>query len=207
MQRLILASTSRYRSDLLARLGLRFETLSPGVDESAADNEAAVSLAQRLARQKAERAAQMHASPPAVIIAADQTAALGNTLLRKPGNRSTAIEQLTACQGHSVFFYTATTIIETSSGAAWHDLDTTEVRFLRRNPAELSRYVDLEQPYDCAGGFKAEGLGITLFEFINSRDPTALVGLPLIWVNRVLCEIGLDPLRLQTREREQDHSQ
>ncbi len=204
MQRLILASTSRYRGELLARLSLPFETLAPDIDESATENEAAVALAQRLARQKAERAAQMRGSQSAVILAADQTAALGGKLLRKPGNLPTALEQLAACQGQSVFFHTATTIIETTSGSAWHDVDTTEVRFLRRPLAELARYLELEQPFDCAGGFKAEGLGIALFGFIDSRDPTALIGLPLIWVSRVLAEIGLDPLRPQVPGQESD---
>jgi septum formation protein len=206
MQRLILASTSRYRSELLARLGLPFETLAPGIDESATEKEAALALARRLARQKAECAAQIQGSLPAVIVAADQTAALGGKLLRKPGNLPAALEQLSACQGQSVFFHTATTIIETDSGSAWHDVDTTEVRFLRRPLAELARYLELEQPFDCAGGFKAEGLGIALFEFIDSRDPTALIGLPLIWVSRVLAEIGLDPLRPQPTDRESERA-
>jgi len=193
-QRLILASTSTYRSALLARLGMAFETLAPEVDETATAGESAADLARRLAQDKAERVAASFSSTDAVIIAADQTASLGDRLLRKPGNMGVALEQLESCQGKSVFFHTATTIIDLSSNARWHDLDTTEVRFLTRSRQALLRYVELERPFDCAGGFKAEGLGITLFESIHSRDPTALIGLPLIWVSRVLTEIGLDPL-------------
>lgn len=194
MPRLILASTSPYRTALLQRLALPFETLAPGTDESAIDGEDAARLAQRLAQQKARQAARLAGDPGAVIVAADQTAALGGRLLRKPGRHAAALEQLTACQGRSVLFHTATTIIECGPGSAWHDVTATEVRFLRRSEAELSRYLEIEQPYDCAGGFKAEGLGIALFESIESRDPTALIGLPLIWVSRTLRELGLDPL-------------
>ena len=192
--RLILASTSPYRSELLARLGLPFETMAPGIDERAHDAEDAVSLTQRLAREKAQHAAGQTDRADAVIIAADQSAALGATILGKPGDFAAALAQLEACQGRSVHFYTATTIVDCGSGSAWHDVDTTEARFRSRTTEQLSRYLEREQPYDCAGGFKVEGLGITLFEAVESRDPTALVGLPLIWLTGVLRELGLDPL-------------
>jgi len=192
--RLILASTSPYRSELLARLGLPFETMAPGIDERAHGGEGAQGLAQRLAREKAQHAAGHTDRADAVIIAADQTAALGATILGKPGDFAAALAQLEACQGRSVHFYTATTIVDCSSGSAWHDVDTTEARFRSRTTEHLSHYLQREQPYDCAGGFKVEGLGITLFEAVESRDPTALVGLPLIWLTGVLRELGLDPL-------------
>jgi septum formation protein len=192
--RLILASTSRYRSALLARLGLPFETCAPDIDESAPDDEDAVLLSQRLASGKAAKVLDGIADGAAIVIAADQTAALGGRLLRKPGTRDAAIDQLAACQGRSVLFHTAVTIVDTRSGSSRQHLATTEVRFRQRSRTELGRYVDLEQPLDCAGGFKAEGLGIALFESIESDDPTALIGLPLIWVSQALAELGLDPL-------------
>lgn len=195
MARLVLASTSRYRRELLVRLGLPFDTVSTGIDESAGDEENAESLAQRLASEKARQAAHNAGTTDTIVVAADQTAALGSQLLGKPGNHAAALEQLLACQDRSVRFYTATTIIDCRTGSARHDVDTTKVHFRNRGPAALSRYLELERPYDCAGGFKAEGLGIALFECIESRDPTALIGLPLIWVSKVLAELGLDPLR------------
>jgi septum formation protein len=194
MARLILASTSPYRHELLSRLRLAFEVLSPDVDERSVGEESPMGLAQRLARDKAQAAAERLDAPDAVVIAADQTAARDDVLLGKPGTHTAALDQLRACQGKSVSFFTATTIIECRTGAAWHDVDVTEVRFRDRPLELLDRYLRIERPYDCAGGFKAEGLGIVLFESIESQDPTALIGLPLIWVSRVLSEVGLDPL-------------
>lgn len=194
MARLILASTSPYRRELLSRLRLDFEVLSPDVDEQPIEQESPMDLAQRLARDKARAAAERLDAPDAVIVAADQTAARDDVVLGKPGTHAAALDQLRACQGKSVRFFTATTIIECSTGSAWHDVDVTTVYFRDRPLEVLDRYLRVERPYDCAGGFKAEGLGITLFESIESRDPTALIGLPLIWVSRVLGEIGLDPL-------------
>jgi septum formation protein len=196
--RLILASTSPYRRELLSRLRVAFEVLSPDVDERSVGEESPIGLAQRLARDKAQAAAERLDAPDAVIIAADQTAARNDVLLGKPGTHAAALGQLRACQGKSVSFFTATTIIECRTGAAWHDVDVTEVRFRDRPLELLDRYLRIEQPYDCAGGFKAEGLGIVLFESIESQDPTALIGLPLIWVSRVLSEVGLDPLSAAT---------
>lgn len=192
--RLVLGSTSPYRSALLARLGLPFETCAPGVDERPLDGESALDLAQRLAREKADQVARQIDRAEAVVVAADQSAALGETTLGKPGDFAAALEQLQACQGRSVLFYTATTVLDCSSGTIWHDLDTTEVRFRSRSTEQLSLYIEREQPYDCAGGFKIEGLGIALFEAIETCDPTALIGLPLIWLTGVLAELGLDPL-------------
>lgn len=193
--RLVLASTSPYRSALLARLGLPFETSTPEIDESPHDGENALDLAQRLAREKAEQVARQANRADAIVVGADQSAALGTITLGKPGNFSAALAQLESCQGRSVRFYTATTVVDCNSGSMWHDIDTTEVRFRNRTTEQLGRYLDREQPYDCAGGFKVEGLGITLFEAIETRDPTALIGLPLIWLTGVLGELGLDPLR------------
>ncbi|HSG64602.1 MAG TPA: Maf family nucleotide pyrophosphatase [Gammaproteobacteria bacterium] len=195
MARLVLASTSPYRRELLSRLRLPFEVLAPDIDEIARDAESPMALAQRLAQDKAHAAARHVGTRDAVIVAADQTAARDEVLLRKPGTHLAAIDQLRACQGKSVRFFTAATIIDCRTGSAWHDIDVTEVAFRQRSDEALDRYLRIEQPYDCVGGFKAEGLGITLFAAIQSRDPTALIGLPLIWVGRVLEELGLDPLR------------
>ena len=192
--RLVLASTSAYRGELLARLGVPFETASPGIDESLREGEDALALARRLAREKAQRVAQRIDRADAVIVAADQSAALGEAVLGKPGNLSRALQQLEACQGRTVHFYTATTVIDCGPGTEWHDVDTTSVRFRQRSTEQLRRYLEREQPYDCAGGFKVEGLGIALFEAVECRDPTALIGLPLIWLAGVLSELGLDPL-------------
>lgn len=192
--RLVLGSTSPYRSELLARLGLPFETCAPRVDESPLSDESALALAQRLAREKAEHVARQLDRADAIVVAADQTAALGTTTLGKPGDFETALKQLKSCRGRSVLFHTATTVLDCNRGTMKHDVDTTEVRFRNRSDEQLARYVELEQPYDCAGGFKVEGLGITLFEAVETRDPTALIGLPLIWLTGVLAELGLDPL-------------
>ena len=192
--RLILGSTSPYRSALLARLGLPFDTSAPDIDESPQDGETALELAKRLAREKAERVFEHVGRAEAIVVAADQVAALDTAALSKPGSFAVALAQLESCQGRSVRFYTATTVLDCSCEATWHGVDTTEVRFRSRSTAQLERYLEREQPYDCAGGFKIEGLGITLFEAVETRDPTALIGLPLIWLSGVLEELGLDPL-------------
>ncbi len=194
MRPLILASTSPYRAALLDRLGLAYEVRGSAADETAAADEAPDALARRLADQKARAVAAALQSHEAVVIGADQTAALDRTLLRKPGSRATALAQLTACRGRSVSFYTAVTIIDCRTNDARHHMDTTEVRFAQRSDAELERYIELEQPLDCAGSFKAEGLGIALFEAVATSDPTAIVGLPLIWVASTLRDLGLSAL-------------
>ncbi len=189
MKRLTLASTSRYKQALLARLGLPFETVDPGIDETAEPGERPAVLAARLARAKA--AVTAHGG---VVIGADQVPALGGDVLRKPGDHAQALRQLVACAGRTVVFYTAAAILDTETGASWHTVDVTEVEFAALPRERLDRYLRIEQPYDCAGGFKAEGLGIVLFEAIRSRDPTALIGLPLIWIARTLRDAGVDPL-------------
>jgi septum formation protein len=192
-----LASTSRYRRELLERLGLPFEVRKPNADESALPGEAPERMAERLAAAKARGVA----SKDALVIGSDQVASLDGRLLRKPGDRNVAVAQLTACQGKVVVFHTAVLLLDTNSGAAWTHVDRTDVRFATLAPAALARYVELEQPYDSAGSFKAEGLGIALFESIESRDPTALIGLPLIWLAGALRKAGLDPLGAPGRSR------
>ena len=190
MTRLVLASTSPYRKALLARLGLPFTTAAPNVEESARDGERPDELAARLALEKA----QSVAGPGSIVLGSDQVAALGGRILRKPGTHEAALEQLLACQSRVVEFHTAVAVIDGARERRWQTIDRTAVHFARLPAAALDRYLRLERPYDCAGGFKAEGLGIALFERIESTDPTALIGLPLIWVAATLRAAGLDPL-------------
>jgi septum formation protein len=187
---LVLASTSRYRRELLGRLGLPFTVRAPTTDESALAGELPERMAERLAAAKA-------ASIPvrdAIVIGSDQTASLEGQLLRKPGRHDIALAQLEAAQGKTVVFHTGVHLLDTGSGRSWSHVDRTDVRFARRERDELARYLDIEQPFDCVGSFKAEGLGVVLFESIESRDPTALIGLPLIWLAAALKSAGLDPL-------------
>jgi septum formation protein len=175
---------------MLARLGLPFEAAAPNADESAQPGEAPAELAARLAEAKARAIPAVDA----VVIGSDQVASLDGVRLRKPGDHATALRQLSAAQGKTVLFHTAVTVLDTGSGRSWSHVDLTHVRFARLGTAELDRYLELEQPYDCAGSFKSEGLGVVLFERIESQDPTALIGLPLIWLAAALKTAGLDPL-------------
>ena len=188
--RLILASTSPYRRELLSRLGLPFEARAPNAPELAIDGEAPAAMAARLALAKARSID----SPNALVIGSDQVASLDGRLLRKPGEPATALRQLEACQGRTVIFNTAVAVVDTRTGATLEHVDRTEVHFASLETAALERYVEREQPLDCAGSFKSEGLGVALFERIDSSDPTALIGLPLIWLARALRELGADPL-------------
>jgi septum formation protein len=190
MPTLILASTSPYRRELLARLRVPFEVRAPNVAELAHAGEAPDAMAARLALAKARSVA----AAEAVVIGSDQVASLGGQPLRKPSSPEVAVAQLSDCQGKTVVFDTAVAILAPHTGKVLEHVDRTEVRFRRLARPELERYVALEQPLDCAGSFKSEGLGVVLFEEIASRDPTALIGLPLIWVAAALRQIGVDPL-------------
>lgn len=190
MPSLILASTSPYRRELLGRLGLPFEVRAPLVEELERAGETPAEMARRLAIAKA---ASVRAGD-AVVIGSDQVASLDGHVLRKPGGHEAALRQLTACQGKTVVFHTAATV--SAAGGSWTHVDQTEVHFAVLDSSALDRYLKLEQPYDCAGSFKAEGLGVALFERIDSSDPTALIGLPLIWLSAALRSAGLDPLRV-----------
>ena len=180
---LILASTSPYRRTLLQRLGLPFSCISPNIEEARQANEAPLDLARRLARAKAQRIASLHVED--WVIGSDQVAVLGETdsdpqILGKPGNSSNCIRQLEESSDRTVVFLTAVAVLRHADRAAFEFVDTTRVRFRRLERETIARYVALESPLDCAGGFKSEGLGISLCESIESSDPTALVGLPLI---------------------------
>ena len=190
--KLILGSSSRYRKELLQRVIPDFSTLSPDVDESPAPGEAPGELALRLARMKADTVAANE--PGAVVIGSDQVAALGNRIFGKPGNQATALEQLSRCSGHAVAFYTAVCVISPTGNPLQTHTDITSVQFRNLSSREITRYLELEQPWDCAGSFRSEGLGVALFESIKSEDPTALIGLPMIWLAGALRRAGLDPL-------------
>lgn len=187
MARLLLASTSPYRRELLQRLRLPFDSTSPGVDETPLAGERPVELVQRLARDKA--AAVAAGAAGAWVIGSDQVAELDGVALGKPGARERALSQLEAMSGREVRFHTAVALLR-HDGTGHAALDLTTVRFRRLERAEIERYVDAELPFDCAGSFKAEGLGIALFDAIESQDPTALVGLPLIATARLLRQAG-----------------
>lgn len=189
---LILASTSRYRRELLGRLRLPFTVVAPRVDEAAEPGEAPVALARRLALAKANEVAARE--PDAVVIGSDQVAELDGAALGKPGTHERAVQQLRSMRGRAVRFHTAVAVARASSGFAQQDLVTVTVRFRQLSDTEIEHYLRLEQPYDCAGSAKCETLGIVLAEAIESDDPTALVGLPLIRTSALLRAAGLDPL-------------
>ena len=185
---LVLASASRYRREQLARLGLEVTCDAPDIDEARLPAEAAPAMASRLARAKAHAVSARH--PGAIIIAADQVAARGEDILGKPGSPSAQREQLLASSGQELGFHSAVAVLDTRSGMLSEHLDLTRCRMRELTPAQVERYVTLEPAGDCAGGFKVEGLGITLFERIDSEDPSALIGLPLIALCRMLRAVG-----------------
>jgi septum formation protein len=185
--RLVLASTSRYRRELLERLRLPFDVARPDTDEAPLPQEAPATLASRLAAAKAAAVARL--DPAAWVLGSDQVAELDGRPLGKPGGREAAIAQLSAMSGRTVAFHTGVCLLR-EGGASFSAADVTRVRFRALDTAEIARYVDAEQPFDCAGSFKSEGLGIALFDAIESSDPTALVGLPLIATARLLRQAG-----------------
>jgi septum formation protein len=188
MNPLILASTSPYRRMLLERFGLPFETARPRVTEDHVAGESPSDRAMRLAMAKAEEVAGRH--PGAVVIGSDQVAAAGHKVLDKPGDAATCRSQLAMLSGTDARFHTACAVIGPAGSVRLVHLDTTTVVFRSLSAKEIERYVEREKPFDCAGGFKAEALGITLFESIESKDPTALIGLPLIWLACALRRAG-----------------
>ena len=181
---LVLASTSRYRRELLERLKLPFQTVSPGVDETPLSGESPAVTAGRLALAKAQAAQARY--PRALIIGSDQVAFCDGVRLDKPGDHAGALEQLRHSSGKSVSFITAIALVNTANGRTQTRLVPTEVRFRKIGDLEIERYLHAEPAYDCAGSAKAEGLGIALVESIQSSDPTALIGLPLIALSEML---------------------
>jgi septum formation protein len=177
---LILASTSRYRRALLQRLGLPFECVAPDADETRLPGEPAAAMAARLARAKAEAVAAHH--PGAIVIGSDQVALRGSDVLGKPGTVERCQEQLRASSGQEVVFLTAVHVIDGLASRTESHIDRTIVKFRQLSDDEIDRYIERDRPLDCAGGFKAEALGIALFDRIESTDPTGLTGLPLSWL-------------------------
>lgn len=189
---LILGSTSRYRRELLQRLRVPFEVVSPDVDETPHPSEAPQALATRLALAKAKAVAALH--PNAVVIGSDQVADLNGEPLGKPGTHERAVLQLQRMRGQTVVFQTAVSVVCQASGFEQTELAQIKVRFRDLSDAEIEAYLRAEEPYDCAGSAKSEGLGIALLDAIDNDDPTALIGLPMIRTARLLRAAGIDLL-------------
>ena len=189
---LVLASTSPYRRALLERLGLPFTAVAPQVDETRRPGESAPSLVVRLAQAKASAVAPEH--PDALIIGSDQVAVIEDRILGKPGDREHAIAQLTSAAGKTAVFHTGLCLLNAATGRTGTVCELFRVYFRRLSLAQIAGYVDREQPFDCAGAFKSEGLGIALFERMDGDDPNALVGLPLIRLVDLLAAEGVDVL-------------
>ena len=195
MSNLILASSSSYRKSLLQRLNIEFSCSSPDVDESALAGEPATALAERLALVKAQTVASQF--PNTVVVGADQVAELNGTILGKPGNHQQAVKQLTAQAGKRVLFHSGLAIVRIQADGEMQQhslINTTEVTFRPLSQKQIEQYLLTEQPYDCAGSFKAEGLGISLFTAINSNDPTSLIGLPLIDLCSALPQFSINTI-------------
>jgi MAF protein len=202
MPRLVLASTSPFRRELLARLGLPFETAAPSVDESPRPGERADQLVLRLAEAKARAVADAY--PEALIIGSDQVAELGaaepggadpgGAVLGKPGNRERAIGQLTRASGRTLVLRTGLCLLRAADGHARSHCELFKVHFRSLTRAQIEAYVDRERPFGCAGSFKSEGLGIALFDRLEGADPNALIGLPLIRLVDMLAAEGVDVL-------------
>ena len=192
---LILGSSSPYRATALRTLGLEFRQISPDVDESPREGEKPDDLALRLAQKKALYLAQQH--PGAVIIGSDQVGFCDHRLLSKPGTQANAIQSLRQCSGKVATFYTALALARSTPGGEIEiagDIAVTELKFRSLTPEQITFYVQQDMPIDAAGAFKAEGLGITLFDYVRAEDPSALIGLPLIALTTHLRDFGMDPL-------------
>lgn len=187
---LVLASASPYRRQLLERLQIPFQTQAPSIDESARVNEPPQTLVQRLALEKARALTPVYTD--ALIIGSDQLALLGGKILGKPGSHAGAVEQLLSCQGRSVTFYTGLCLLNALNGEYQLDCIPFTVQFRKLSRAQLERYAERDRPYDSAGSFKAEALGISLFEKMLGDDPTALIGLPLIRLTSMLNTAGVE---------------
>ena len=192
LRRVVLASTSPHRRDLLGRLGIRFECVPPEVDEQVNPGASPLALVTRLANAKAQAGARR--CPDALVIGSDQLATRDDAILGKPLRHEAAVAQLRASAGRELLFLTAVCLLDARTGASWQHVDETRVRMRPMTSTTIERYLLRDQPYDCAGSFKVEHLGIALFEWVRSEDPTALQGLPLIWLCGALAEAGLSVL-------------
>lgn len=201
MRRLILASSSPYRRALLEKLRLPFESASPHINEEALPGESASQLAIRLATEKARALCDQH--PDALIIGSDQVAECQGRQLGKPGTVEKAVEQLMFCAGHPVTFHTGLCVMDSSSASHTVVCEPFRVYFKSLSRTEAERYVELDNPLDCAGSFKAESLGVALFEKMEGNDPNSLVGLPLIRLIEILRTQGISPLASKASKSQQ----
>ena len=190
-KQIVLASSSPFRRELLEKLGLKFSCDSPDIDESPQPNETPQQLVVRLAQEKAKAVAARH--PDALIIASDQCALLEGNILGKPGNHQTAVQQLQSASGKKVEFLTSLVLLNSNTGDMQADTCPFVVYFRSLSCTEIEGYLNREQPYNCAGSFKSEGLGITLFQRLEGDDPNSLIGLPLI---RLTAMLGNEGIRL-----------
>jgi septum formation protein len=189
---LILASSSPYRREVLSRLGVEFSSVSPDIDESPRDGESPQALVARLAESKAQAVAESH--PKGLIIGSDQVATLDGIILGKPGNHERAVEQLTLASGRRITFHTGLCLLNSETGESQVRCEPFSVEFRDLSGEEIENYLRKEQPYNCAGAFKSEGLGICLFKRMEGDDPASLIGLPLIQLVDMLRNEGLDVL-------------
>lgn len=192
MQQLILGSSSPFRAELLSKLGLPFETASPDIDEQPLENEQAADLVKRLSEQKARAIAAHY--PNALIIGSDQVALLDNMILGKPGNHQNAVKQLVAASGKTVKFLTGLVLMNSQTGNIQSSVESYSVEFKPLSLSQIEFYLNKEQPYQCAGSFKSEGFGISLFNKLSGDDPNTLIGLPLIKLSKMLKAEGIDIL-------------
>ncbi len=190
---LVLASSSRYRAAQLQTLGLAFRCEAPDIDESLLPGEDATALALRLAAAKAQAVAN-RCEPGALVIGCDQTVAFGEMILGKPGHYDAALRQLQQLRGQTVIFHSALALLDTRSGLLQQQVIDTSVRYRPLTDAQIAAYLERDRPFDCAGSFKSESLGIAILDAVQSDDPTALVGLPLIALTQMLARAGLDAL-------------
>jgi len=186
---IILGSTSPFRRNLLNKLGIRFTTAAPEINEQSLPNESPAELVSRLAVEKAEAVGAQY--PKALIIGSDQVACIDQQILGKPGNRKNAIEQLSKASGKRVTFYTGLCLLNSFTGQKQITCETFHVHFRKLERSQIERYLDQEEPYNCAGSFKSEGLGIALFERLEGGDPNTLIGLPLIRLVSMLDKEGI----------------
>ena len=196
MIQLVLASSSPYRKKQLATLGLPFICVNPDVDESVNTDETADKLALRLAVQKAQAVSSLHQE--AIIIGSDQVACFEGKMIGKPGNKDAAKEQLIWLSGKKVFFYSAIALLNTHNNTLQQHITETVVCYRTLSEPQIAYYLEYDQPFDCAGSFKCESLGIAILKSVTSNDPSALIGLPLIALTEMLFRAGLSPLENST---------
>lgn len=190
MKSIVLGSSSPFRKALLEKLDLEFTTDSPDIDETPLDGEQPEAMVARLAKLKAHAIAERH--PNSLIIASDQCATLDGEIIGKPGDHETAIEQLNKASGRAVTFYTSLCILNSGSEQLEERVEPFHVYFRELGETQIENYLRKEEPYNCAGSFKSEGLGIALFERMEGKDPNTLVGLPLIELIKILGKFGVD---------------